>query len=494
MNSSDTLITHDIVNIQKPLSTTADSVANLLSRLVVVSNRLPVSFDDDGDGKVCAKVSSGGLVTALTPVLRETYGLWIGYGGTTRPQNMEALLEDAGRRIGCMFKGVPIPASKFEGYYAGFSNRTIWPLFHGFTDRSVYSPSYWQAYQEVNALFAKTVSQYSEPGDFIWVHDYHLMLVAREMERLDTERRTGFFLHIPFPPPELLNQLPNHIALMDALTRFDLLGFQTRSDRENFIRCVKLFNAATRVRENGRTVEIVGRNLRMIAGHFPISIDTDEFAYLASDGQVAEKAAQIKKKYKDLKIVLSVDRLDYSKGIVARLNAFRYLLKHYPDLRGKVVLIQVLVPSREDIPEYREEKEKLERIISDTNTAFESDDYKPIEYIYRNMDRSELVAYYRSGDIALITPLKDGMNLVAKEYCISTGDGVLILSSHAGAARQLFRDALIVNPRKKSEVAAAIFQAIGMPDGERKRRMQNLREKIRKQDIYWWSNNFLSCR
>jgi alpha,alpha-trehalose-phosphate synthase [UDP-forming] len=364
-------------------------------------------------------------------------------------------------------------------FYQGFSNEVIWPLFHDLPSLCNFDAAYWRTYCAVNRKYARAVRRRVATGDFIWVHDYHLMNLAAELRRLGVRSRLGFFLHIPFPAPDVFMKLPWRAPLLDALLEFDLVGFQTARDRRNFLACAQALGREARPER---------------AGHFPISIDYNAFMRRAAAADVAAKARELHQLLPKRKLVLGVDRLDYTKGIALRLRAFHDLLVRYPKMRGRVSLIQVVVPSREDIPQYHLMKTEIEQLVGRINGVFARPGaWVPVWYEYRSLTRLELLAYYRAADIALITPLKDGMNLVAKEYCACSieEDCVLILSEFAGAAAQLAGGALLVNPYDIEGVAEAIRAAYAMPAQERASRMRRMRRSIRQQDVFWWVDSFL---
>jgi trehalose 6-phosphate synthase len=321
------------------------------------------------------------------------------------------------------------------------------------------------------------------------------MLVAKELRSLGVKQKVGFFLHTPFPPPDIYVKLPWHSQILKALLDYDLLGFQTFRDRGNFLHCLASLVRGLRfdARKQISTIGLSDREVR--AGVFPISIDFDEFAREAENETVTKRARQLRQAVSDRQIILGVDRLDYSKGIPERLKAFRNALERFDDLSGKVALIQIVVPSREDILEYQDLKSEIEGLVGQINGSYTQSGWVPVHYMFRSLKRSELLAYYRAADIALTTPLKDGMNLICKEYCAAKVDssGVLILSQFAGAAYQLSGDALLVNPYDVEGMADAIYRAYRMDEAERKSRMRRLRKTIRKRDIYWWLDAFLSA-
>jgi trehalose 6-phosphate synthase len=465
-----------------------------MHRMVIVSNRLPVTIRQRSEG-LRVEPSSGGLVTALRPLLKDCGGVWFGWTGTDASPEIDRLLKKYSRQNSFALKPVFMTAEERARFYCGFSNEVLWPLFHDLQSRCNFNPWYWDTHISVNRRFANKAASEVKPGDLIWVHDYHLMSVAAGLRQLGVSRWLTYFHHIPFPSPDIFEKLPWREEILTALLDFDVVGFQTLRDRRNFISCLRQFvkEADTRTAGDHLIVNEPGR--RTIVGAFPISIDFEEFALGASNDDVAARAAKIVHDLNGSRIILGVDRLDYTKGIPERLAAFRHLLECHPELHGKVALMQVVVPSREDIPKYKELKAQIQRTVSEINGHFGEPGWVPVHYIHRRLDRPELLAYYRAADIALITPLKDGMNLVAKEYCAArvNSDGVLILSEFAGAASQLYRGAILVNPYHTRAVAEAIRNAYQMPLAEQRQRMRKLRAHIRRENIYRWRDSVCSC-
>ncbi len=462
-------------------------------RLVVVSNRLPFSLVRR-DGGWRAEPGSGGLVTALTPVLRDRGGCWIGWGGAAE-EDLAASLE--ARKVFPEHSGydlvpVPLTATERDGFYRGFSNQVIWPLFHDLLSLCRFDPAYWHAYESVNRKFAEAAARDARPDDFLWVHDYHLMAMAGELRRMGMASRIAFFLHIPFPPLDVFLKLPWRFPVLQSLLEHDLVGFQTIRDRRNFLQCVRLLLPEAKISGKGAVLDVRWRERDVRVGTFPISIDSREFSRRARRPEVRERANTLKANETGRQIVLGVDRLDYTKGIPQKLEAFRWMLRTSPELRGRVTLIQVAAPSREAIPGYLEHRTAIERLVGAINGEFTTSGWVPIHYIHRSLEGARLHAYYLAADVALVTPLKDGMNLVAKEYCASRmSDGVLVLSEFAGAAAELQGGALMVNPYDVEGVAATLRQALTMPAAERKRRMRRLHRSVRERDIYHWLDAFL---
>jgi trehalose 6-phosphate synthase/phosphatase len=464
------------------------------SRLVVASNRLPFSFCRSRAGWR-AQPGSGGLVTALLPVLRNRGGTWIGWPGAAgRTADLAPALAAASAQAGYRLASVALTSEEVRDFYRGFANEVIWPLFHDLPSLCNFDPAYWRAYRKVNAKYARAVHARAKAGDFVWVHDYHLMMVGSELRALGTRARPAFFLHIPFPAPDIFMKLPWRAPLMDALLKFELLGFQTSRDLRNFAACAQALRRNVRAASRGMLLVGATQHGAARAGHFPISIDYNAFLRRASEADVAAKAQELHRLLPRRELVLGIDRLDYSKGIPLRLRAFQDLLERHPDMRGRVSLIQVVVPSREGIPDYDRMKTEIEQLVGRINGRFaRPGGWVPVWYEYRSLTRVELLAYYRAADIALITPLKDGMNLVAKEYCTCSieEDCVLILSEFAGAAEELGAGALLVNPHDIEAVAEAIRTAHYMPRGERVARMRAMRRFIRQNDVFAWVDAFL---
>ena len=468
-----------------------------MNRLIVVSNRLPFALDSTGEDLWTVTPAAGGLVSAVEPVLRERGGTWIGWPGTAG-EIPKTPLAEATRDAG--YKVVPVALSETERdeFYYGYSNEVIWPLFHDLQNFCNFEPGYWQTYKAVNDRFADAIARCAQPNDFIWVHDYHLMYVGQALrERGVSQKLSGltFFLHIPFPPYDIFAKLPQQQRLLRALLQFDLLGFQTRRDVRNFLGCVRRVMSDARVvpRRGLQLVRFEKRQIRL--GHFPIGIDFDAFEKGAMSDAVARRSQQVRANFRDCQLILGVDRLDYSKGIPERLRAYRDALERHPELRGRVVLIQVVVPSRVEIPRYHEFKQRIDRLVGEINGRFSTSNWLPVQYHFRSLDRDDLLAHYRGCDIAFVTPLKDGMNLVAKEYCACRIDenGVLILSQFAGAAEQLKTGALLVNPYDVEEVADTILKAFRMTEPERTARMKRMRRVVRDENVFRWVDSFLKA-
>ncbi len=464
-------------------------------RLVVVSNRLPIVLQKDGE-KLSVKPGVGGLVTALAPVLKNRGGLWIGWSGAEDDVNLDQLLGSYSKGAGYGLHPVFMTEEEVSGFYYGFANEIIWPLFHDFQSRCNFQPSYWNSYLNVNLKFSEAVGRVSRENDYIWVHDYHLMHVAFMLRNMGFTRSVGFFLHIPFPAPDSFLTLPWRDKTIMALLEYDLVGFHTLRDRRNFIECVQTLLPEAKVSGRGKVVTVQWRGRTIRVGSFPISIDFNSFASISSSRDVNDRSAAFRKALNNRKMILGVDRLDYTKGIPQRLEAIRQVFITHPELQEKISLVQVVVPSREEVPQYQQLKTQIERLVGEINGQFTRPGWVPIHYLYRSLDRKELVAYYRAADMALVTPLRDGMNLVAKEYCASNTaeNGVLFLSEFAGAATQLQKNgAVLVNPYDVEGVAKAIYRGYHMDRRDRHERMHKMRDSIRRNNIFWWVDSFLQA-
>jgi len=466
-----------------------------INRLVIASNRLPVVIKKSNDGEIEVKPGSGGLVTAVSPILSDKGGLWLGWCGSADFPHADQYLTREKVDVGYMLKAIDLTADEVRKYYYGFSNEVLWPLFHDLPMLSNFDPDYWPEYINVNRKFAETIAEQTNETDYIWVQDYQLILVASKLREMGIGRRTGFFLHIPFPPLDMFLKLPWRSQILMGLLAYDLVGFQTTRDRRNFINCIKTLIPGTRSSGRGQVQTLETPEDEVRVGSFPISIDFREFSEQARSQAVADEAWFVHEKFPNRTLILGVDRLDYSKGIPHRIRALENAFERYPEMREKVTFIQVVVPSRTDVPEYQLLKDEIERLVGQVNGKFTQTGWTPIHYIFRSLDRTELLALYRTCEIALITPLKDGMNLVAKEYCACNLEesGVLILSEFAGTATQLHIGAVLVNPFDIEGTADAIYQAYTMDGEEREDRMRRLRRSVQRNNIFRWVDSYLEA-
>ncbi len=447
--------------------------------IVVLSNRLPFTVQRGPKGLETRR-SPGGLVSALEPVLRKRGGTWVGWPGTeVRPGE---LLAPSGEP----YRVVPLQLSETEvtRYYHGFSNRTLWPLLHSLPGRARFEHREWETYQRVNARFAEAALDESEANDLIWVHDYHLMLAPDLIRGARPEARVAFFLHIPFPPYDIFRLMPWDRELLRGMLGSDLIGFHTRGYAENFLDCVER-RLAARVDSRRMAVEYGDRTSQV--GYFPLGIEFDRFEACARSAARPKNAARER-------IVLGVDRLDYTKGLPERIRAFERLLELYPEHRERVVLLQLAVPSRSQVAEYRQLKRDIDEVVGRVNGRFSTASWSPIRYLYQSMSQERLAGLYRDADVALVTPLRDGMNLVAKEFAAAQVDdpGVLVLSRLAGAADTM-HEALLVNPYNIDETAEAIHRALTMDEAERASRVAALRRREKRYDLDAWVRTFLQA-
>ena len=462
-------------------------------RLLIVSNRLPVVLEREGD-QWSLKPGAGGLVSALAPVLSHRGGVWIGWPGLplAKGGDWQKLLDDDRPERGYELVPVLLSEDEVKGFYEGFANAIVWPLFHDLLDRCDFEPSFWYAYLTVNRRFAECAVEHSDDDDFIWVQDYHLIHVAQFI-REQGERRVGFFLHIPFPPLDLFLKLPWRAQILQAFLAYDLIGFQTPRDSRNFLTCIQNLLPEAEIDHDGPIAEVRLGSRTIRFGAFPIGIDCAQYEEDARSGEVEARMRDLRNKLGPFDLIVGVDRLDYTKGLVERLEAFRDALRRFPELRERVILFQVVVPSREAVPEYQALKATLDRLVGKINGKFSTAGWTPIHYRYRSLSRRDLLALYRMARVCFVTSIKDGMNLVAKEFCACQieGCGVLVLSEFAGAAAQLQDGALLVNPHDIEGMAEALHKAIGMEEDERRRRMRGMQENIREQDIFWWVDYYL---
>lgn len=462
-------------------------------RLIIISNRLPVVVSKIQD-RWKFKPGKGGLVSALAPVLKEKGGIWIGWPGSKEKVPGREIFQEAREKLGYNIFPVALSRQEVDDYYYGFSNETLWPLFHNMLGRVVFNRSYWEIYKSVNAKFASAIAAQAQEQDFIWVHDYQLLLVGREFKKSKAQNKIGFFLHIPFPSPDIFIRLPWRREIILSVLSYDLIGFQTRKDRRNFIQCVKsLIPSASVSYKRPNSIITYGGGTTLV-GIFPIGIDFIKYNNLAKSKEVEKKAWFLHEKFPGYKLILGIDRLDYTKGIADRFEAFEFCLVKYPQLREKISLIQIVIPSRMEVPEYQAMKRELDELVGRINGRFTVLGWVPIHYIFGTLSPVELVAHYRSCEIVLVTPLNDGMNLVAKEYCASCIDnkGVLILSEFAGAAFQLRKGAILVNPYDIEQTADAIHQAFIIKPSEKEERMQTLRAQVKRYNVFRWVKNFLN--
>jgi trehalose 6-phosphate synthase len=451
------------------------------ARLIIVSNRVAVPDP-------ASKPSPGGLAVAVKAALKNRSGLWFGWSGHAQDEtdSEPRVIE----RNNITYVVIDITTHDFQEYYNGFANRVLWPILHYRVDLAEYTRSDLSGYMRVNRLFADKLSELIEEDDVIWVHDYHLMPLARELRQRGHNNPIGFYLHIPCAPPDILMALPRHQETLGSLSFYDLAGFQTENDRDNFGQYL-LTLGAQRGRD-GQSFTLDGRQLRI--GAFPVSIETAAYARLARNAVRSTFVREIEESLGGRHLVLGVDRLDYSKGILHRINAFDRFLETNPEWRSRVTFLQITPRSRGDIQEYASIEDEVTTLVGRINGRYGEASWTPIRYINRSYSRTALAGIYRSADVALVTPLRDGMNLVAKEFVAAQDaedPGVLILSQFAGAAAELDQ-ALIINPHETEGVAAALKRALEMPLAERRRRQEAMFAHLADNDIERWARTYLS--
>ena len=458
-----------------------------MSRLVIISNRLPITVNRT-DGELHYHPSAGGLATGLNSLDDSYNKIWIGWPGEeiTNEWEREAIRNDLMKRS---LVPVFLTEREIDLYYEGYSNKTVWPHFHYFTEYTVYDDEMWQAYQEVNFKFFQAVENVLREDDMVWVHDYQLMLLPAMIREKFPRISLGFFLHIPFPSYEVFRILPWRKEILDGILGSDQVGFHTFGYMRHFL------SAAYRItgyeHEFGR-LAIGERQVNVDV--FPMGIDYEKYAHPDVDAQSDQSSGEIRKLHASRKIVLSVDRLDYTKGIPHRIKAFGQFIRNNPEYIGKVNLIMIVVPSRANVSQYQTLKTEVDILVSQVNSEYSTFDWMPIHYYYRSLNFAALTTLYKEADIALITPLRDGMNLVAKEYVAAKEEskrGVLILSEMAGAVYELNDGAITVNPQSSKEIEDALVQALEMDLDEQRTRMEEMQEKLRQYDVKHWAATFI---
>lgn len=453
--------------------------------LVLVSNRLPVTFHREGSA-LHARSSLGGVATGLASVAEEKETVWVGWPGPLPPRDRKAARRILAADYHC--RAVDLPSAVAHRYYAGFSNGTLWPLFHSFASHARYAHEDWEAYRTANELFAEAVLEVAGPKDTIWIHDYQLLLLPKLLRARRPSARIGFFLHIPFPPYDTLRVLPWHRELLEGMLGADLVGFHTFDYAQAFLsnvrRVLGLDNEIGQLFVGARAVQV---------DVFPMGIDAERFERAATLPEVRAEVARVRRSVHDSRVVLSLSRLDYTKGIPEELAAIETFFERHPDWRDRVTFVLIVVPSRERVETYAALKREIDETVGRINSRFGHLDWMPVRYVYHALPFEELLGLYAAADVLLAVPLRDGMNLVAKEYLAAHPDdaGVLVLSEMAGASRELL-EALRVNPNHREEVAEAIHRALTLEPDDRARRSRALRARVREYDLKRWSHHFLA--
>ena len=457
-----------------------------MQRLLIISNRLPVTVEKRKRG-LRFEPSIGGLVTGLKSFHKSHNSAWIGWPGINLERIKEEEPDVEARLLSESCYPVFLSQQDIEDYYHGFCNKTIWPLFHYYPSYTVYSKDLWEAYERINEVFADAVAEVAEQGDIIWIHDYHLMLLPNLVRERLPEATVGFFLHIPFPSFEIFRLLPWREQILEGLLGADLIGFHTYDYVQHFL------NSVHRLLGYEDTMgQIISADRIIKADVFPMGIDYEEYSSYARDWRVQREIGKLRGKLGNYKIILSIDRMDYTKGIPQRLEAFSLFLERNPQYREKLVLFLVVVPSRTKVEHYAALKKQIDELVGAINGKYGSIGFTPIQYVYRSLPFHSLIALYNMADVALITPLRDGMNLISKEYIATKtdGKGVLILSEMAGAAKEL-GEAIIINVNNQEEIVRALEEALLMPEEEQIEHNRIMQKRLQRYNVTRWADDFI---
>ena len=455
-----------------------------MGKTIIISNRLPVKIEQENN-ELVYKASEGGLATGLNSVFKQGNNLWVGWPGLAIEKSQEQ--EVHSNLIKQHMKPVFLSSEEIEDFYEGFSNETLWPNFHYFNQYTVYKEELWLAYQRVNQKFAEILSEELEDDDTVWIHDYQLLLLPQLIRAISPNATIGFFLHIPFPSYESFRLLPWRRELLNGMLGADFLGFHTYDDMRHFLSSV---NRLAGLGNSNGTIKVKNRLIK--ADALPMGIDYEKYAASAQDPETLAREARYRKSIGTVKLILSIDRLDYSKGITQRLRAFELFLSKYPYFKEKVSLFMVVVPSRDSVSKYKQLKEEIDLLVGRINGQFSKLNWTPIHYFYRSFPLPALSAFYRISDVALVSPMRDGMNLVCKEYVASRLDkkGVLILSEMAGASKEL-SDAIIVNPNDIHQLVEAMHKALTMPEELQIESMNSMQKSLKRYNIHAWVKLFM---
>lgn len=457
------------------------------SRLVLISNGEPYVHEEDENGISCRKLP-GGLTTGLDPLMMKEKGLWIAWG---RGKDDFKIVDQENRvkvpdEEGYTLKRIKLSKEELNGFYYGFSNETLWPVCHNFIDKAIFKQEYWTIYQDVNKKYAKATLEETDEDDLIWVHDYHLTLLPNLLRQERSNAKISLFWHIPWPSWESFSTLPWKREIMEGILASDFIGFHTPHLVSNFLSCAAKLGADI----NHERGTIIYDGHKTVVTAVPLGVDYEKLSSYSKKCDIEKNCKDIKGYYHAEKLIFGVDRLDYTKGILERLLAMERLFEKHPEYIGKVTLVQRISPSRTQVEEYRKMREEINRKIAEINGRFQIDEWVPIKYFHGSVPQKDLLPYFQAADIALITPLIDGMNLVAKEYLAVKKNGILILSEFAGASDTL-KEAIKVNPYNIEEVADSIHYALKIPGEEKINRYSELESKVSKYDINWWRNVFL---
>ena len=458
-----------------------------MAKTIIVSNRLPVKIQRNKQNELEYQTSAGGLATGLGSIYQQGDNLWIGWPGLVSDDEQEK--EDITQAIAERnMSPVFLTQEDIRDFYEGFSNETLWPNFHYFNQYAIYEPKLWEAYQRVNRKFADALMEKADPDDTLWVHDYQLMLVPGMIREEYPEVSVGFFLHIPFPSYEIFRLIPWRREILNGVLGSDLIGFHTYDDMRHFLSSVSRLAGVS----NSQGIITID-NRSVMVDSFPMGIDYDKYAEAAASPEALEREVHYRISLGEQKLILSIDRLDYSKGIPQRLEAFEMFFERYPEYRNKISLIMVVVPSRDQVGQYKELKEDIEGLVGRINGKYGKINWTPIHFFYRSFPLEELSAFYRMADVALVTPMRDGMNLVCKEYIASkiSKKGVLILSEMCGASKEL-SDAILINPNDLNQIVEAIRTALTMPVEEQIARNTGMQNSLKRYNIHHWVNLFMN--
>ncbi len=455
-----------------------------MSRLVVVSNRVP-SADDLGP-TYQDTVAVGGMVSAVKTLMRERGGLWMGWSGLSTARRGQGPPTVTRSGDSAALATIDLSEDETNLYYAGFSNRTLWPLLHSFTERVSIRTDTFRAYRRINRRFAEALHSLLNPDDLVWVHDYQLAMLGTYLRQTGWQGKLGYFLHVPFPAPEIFAILPWAAEMLESLLSYDLIGVHTESYRRNLTDALTLEFGG---RDNGEVFSTAGGDVRI--GVHPIGIEPETFTEAAQNSATDLRKLLSLPTDQECQIIVGVDRLDYTKGIPEKLRTFDRMLERYPHMRGRVILVQISNPSRTRVPEYARERETVEMLVGQINGKLSEAGWVPVRYLYRSFSQGQLAGFYRDADVAMVTPLRDGMNLVAKEFVAAQVDnpGALLLSKFSGAAAEL-TDAVVVNPYDTDGTAELLYQALRMPADERSRRWESMMRVVRGNTAHNWGQRF----
>ncbi len=459
-----------------------------MKNIILVSALLPVSVKDIKKGEYEVSISPGGMITTLSQSIKDRKVKWFGwYGFKKHSRKIEELVINTGRDKGLDLAPVSLTEDEVEKFFNMFSNGVIWPLFHGFVEYCRFEESYWNYYRKVNEKFAQKILASIKRDSTVWVHDYHFFLLPKYIKAKNQNAKVNFFLHIPFPSPELFLKLPWRKEIVEGMLNFDFIGFHTEVDKTNFTEVVKqIYPVKERVYKNYVDIFINERKVRVSA--IPISIDFKKYEDTAKSKEVESLYRDLKEKYKNMFLILSIDRIDYTKGLVEKLNAYKRFLEKYPEYRKKVVMLVSTAPNVKKLPEYELLEKEFHHKIAEINGTIGTEEWRPVLFINKRLAFKELIAYYRASDVCFIASIKDGLNIVCKEFAASNIDhtGTILLSEFAGASTEIGKYVQLINPYDTESTADAIKTALEQNKKEKEKNMKNLRKHIEEFNIFWW--------